>query len=195
MLQDIVVGVYICTLPPVSCIQDCGVAILFVSLPLNLALVLGPLDPVKHSDTCVRPDWSWNISQISVRPAWPHLHYTEYPRPAAALTTWNSWRVSCRNIGMLTYPSPHHTFFHTNLSLATQRHLHTHSTMSWFPVPASQLHLLMESLLYMAPSLPAKQQNPHHWPIWTAWKALLKSFTTLISPCKGLWRWAKQELF
>src|SRR5882672_1487821 len=68
-LQDIVGGVYICTHPPVSCIRDCGVAILFVLLPLNLALVLGPLDHVKHSDICVRPDRSWNAPQTSVRPA------------------------------------------------------------------------------------------------------------------------------
>src|SRR6267142_556285 len=86
-LQDIVGGVYICIPPPVSCTQDCGVAILFVSLPLNLALVLGPLDCVKHSDICVRHDRSWNVSRTSVRPAWPRLHYTEYPRPAAALTS------------------------------------------------------------------------------------------------------------
>src|SRR6266850_2649328 len=85
-LQDIVGGVYICTHPPVSCIRDCGVAILSVLLPLNLALVLGPLDRVKHSDICVGPNRSWNAPQISVRPAWPRLHYTEYPRPAAALT-------------------------------------------------------------------------------------------------------------
>ena len=48
--------------------------------------MLGPLDHVKHSDICVRPDQSWNVSRTSVRPAWPLLHYTEYPRPAAALT-------------------------------------------------------------------------------------------------------------
>src|SRR6266850_423298 len=85
-LQDIVGGVYICTHPPVSCTRDCGVALFVALLPLNLALVLGPLDRVKHSDICVRPDWSWNTSRISVRPARPRLHYKDYPRPAAALT-------------------------------------------------------------------------------------------------------------
>jgi len=85
-LQEIEVGASIYTPSTVSCIQDCGVAILSVSLPLNLALVLGLLDRIKHSDICIRPDWSWNTSRISVRPAWPCLHYTEYPRPAVALT-------------------------------------------------------------------------------------------------------------
>src|SRR6266850_4274854 len=48
--------------------------------------MLGPLDRVKHLDICVRPDWSWNTSRTSVRPAWPRLHHTDYPRPAVALT-------------------------------------------------------------------------------------------------------------
>jgi len=68
-LQEIEVGSCICTPPTVSCIQ-----------------VLSLLDRVKHSDVCVRSDWSWNVSRTSVRPAWPHLHYTEYPRPTVALT-------------------------------------------------------------------------------------------------------------
>src|SRR6267142_6222674 len=69
VLQEIEVGACICTPPTVS-----------------RTPVLGPFDRVKHSDICVRPDRSWNAPQTSVRPAWPRLHYTEYPRPAAALT-------------------------------------------------------------------------------------------------------------
>jgi len=48
--------------------------------------VLGPLDHVKHSDICIRPDWSWNTAWTYIRPTQPSLFYEDYPRPAAALT-------------------------------------------------------------------------------------------------------------
>src|SRR6266850_2638018 len=57
--QEIEVGAYICTPPTVSC-----------------TLVLGLLDRVKHSDTRVRPVWSWThiLNQCKARLASSTLH-------------------------------------------------------------------------------------------------------------------------